>query len=274
MPLSCEQAQKALADLKESLADFKKELKEFTETGDRKAGEDLALGVSMMRKDAKELREKLTTTPYLEAKEMFENEFFVGYEVARELFDVNTPDTKEPIPFSRHALLEAKEQGKILIYRPLGMHRIQDICQRFLDRKNPNSDHHMDWNIPTLIATEYEKYSEEANKRWQRSEFLTPGWSLIDTSELDETKTVRSMSFDRPRMADIIYDIIASRLVYGSLMNRGPVVTKDKEVEQNGRIAGYDSFEMFEDSIELGIKFSLVGLDRMACTYGSVTKNR
>ena len=272
MSLSCKQAQKALADLQESLADFKAELQTFSTTGDRKVEEDLALGVSMMRKDAKVLREKLTTTTYQEAKEIFEDEFFVGYEVARELFDLSTPSTSERLPFSRHRLMEAKEQGMILIYRPLGLHRIQDMCQRFLDRKNPNPVHHMEWNIPTTIASEYEKYSEIANKRWQRSEFLTPGWALIDTGELDEKKTVRSMSFDRPRMADMIYDIIASRLVYGSLMNRGPIVTKDKEVEQNGRIAGYDSFQIFEDSVEAGVKFDLVGMDEEAQYYSS--KNR
>lgn len=272
MSLSCKQAQKALADLKESFADFKAELQTFSTTGDRKVEEDLALGVSMMRKDAKVLREKLTTTTYQEAKEIFDDEFFVGYEVARELFDVSTPDTKEPIPFSRHALMEAKEQGKILIYRPLGLRSIQNMCQRFLDRANPSQSHHMDWNIPSAIATEYEKYSKEANERWQRSEFLTPGWALIDTSELDEKKTVRSMSFDRPRMADMIYDVIASRLVYGSLMNRGPIVSRDKEVEQNGRIAGYDSFQIFEDSIEVGVKFNLVGMDEEAQYYSS--KNR
>ncbi|MCC7523111.1 hypothetical protein IT407_04940 [Candidatus Uhrbacteria bacterium] len=273
MSLSCNEAQKELARLKKRFMLFKDELEEFSKHGPNESVmanlRDLKLNLS---RESGKLREQLTTTPYQEAKEIFEEEFFIGYKVARDLFDVMTPDTNEPIPFARHELMEAKEQGKILIYRPLGMHRIQDICRRFLNRSNPSPNHHMDGIFATMIATQYVKYAEEANKRWQRSDFLTPGWSIVDTSELDEKKTVRSMGFDRPRMVDMVYDIIASRLVYGSLMNRGPIVSRDREVEQNGRIAGYDSIQIFENTIDMGVEFSLVPLDEEAQYYSS--KNR
>ncbi|MCC7523110.1 hypothetical protein IT407_04935 [Candidatus Uhrbacteria bacterium] len=116
MQMKCSEYRQKLESIKSDVEYAKRLIEDFKKTGVEEE-ESILWVIQNIENSASWFREKLTTSSEQEAQEIMGDTHFIGTKIAEKIFGGSKPF--EPrIPFSRAELMEAKMEGKILLYRP------------------------------------------------------------------------------------------------------------------------------------------------------------
>lgn len=212
MEMKCGEFKEKLEKLKSNVEYAKGLIEEFQKTG-KEEEENIQWVIQNIENSASWFRERLTKTNEQEAQEIMGDELFVGTEIAEKIFGGMKPF--EPrIPFSRAELMEAKMEGKILLYRPK---------YRQNGPLNPESlMTHIGFNDPlinTAFFTGEHRFDfgvmldMTRNHSLGRVEMEKSSWNLIQIDSRMVTAGEADKIGALPSVIEAYYDIFASKKI-------------------------------------------------------------
>lgn len=209
--MKCGEFQNKLERLKSDFEYAKRLIKDFERTG-KEEEENIQWIIQNIENSASWFREKLTTSSEAEAREIMGQDLFVGTEIAEKIFGGMKPFERR-IPFSRAELIQAKLEGKILLYRPgyslrgppmtiEGMITNIQFNDPNVNMEFFNGDHTFDFN---RLLTEVRQENVGSDSIQNSS------WNLITTSGQKRSFTDASSQGSLPSLTEAFYDLLASK---------------------------------------------------------------
>ena len=220
MEMKCGIFQQRLEKLKSDFAYVNRLIEDFKRTG-KEEEENIEWVIQNVENSASWFRERLRTTSEREAQEIMGDDLFVGTEVSKNIFGGMKPLDRF-VPFSLAELMEAKMQGKILLYRPRYTHRGPPMTVEgmvnIIQFNDPNvnmeffsEDHTFDFDY-ILQAMR--------NHSLKNTQIVRSTWSLIQLHPEAARYVEAKNTGELPDVVESFYDILASKKVAKFLRDR------------------------------------------------------
>lgn len=213
MEMKCGEFQKKLERLKSDFEYAKRLIKDFERTG-KEEEENIQWIIQNVENSASWFREKLTTSSEAEAREIMGQDLFVGTEIAEKIFGGMKPFERR-IPFSRAELIQAKLEGKILLYRPgyslrgppmtiEGMITNIQFNDPLINTAFFTGEHRFDFGVMLNMTR---------NHSLGRMEMEKSSWNLIQIDSRMVTAGEADKIGALPSVIETYYDIFASKKI-------------------------------------------------------------